>query len=374
MKVFSLLSTAVLTTCFSVSGIGKVANPQNFEPIIAHEMGDRSYTNGMTNNQTQSNPNRVVNSVHGCVEQGFSIEGEFLWWRATLDNLEYAAKMDLISADPLQLHGKLRGPDFNFDPGVRLSAGYDFGASNWDVFVRWTYHYTDATDHTSVPIDPVTGVIINLKEYYVVARNQLETFATTASAKWTNRLNVADLEMGYDYFLSPRISLRPNFGIKAAWVDMHYDIKFGRTFIPSNVNPPGQFVDITMRNQSDYWGVGPQVGCDGNLHIGWGFSLYSRVSGALLYGAYDVRLNQFDTADTVWRIKNSSEYRERAMAQVVAGIEWAKCFSNGVLLALNIGWEGQYWWNQNEMRIFIDAQPAGDLTFKGMDVGIRVDF
>ena len=62
------------------------------------------------------------------------------------------------------------------------------------------------------------------------------------------------------------------------------------------------------------------------------------------------------------------------MAQVVAGIEWAKCFSNGVLLAFNLGWEGQYWWNQNEMRIVIDSQPMGDLTLTGLDAGIRLDF
>ena len=179
--------------------------------------------------------------------------------------------------------------------------------------------------------------------------------------------------MGYDYFFSNRFSIRPNFGLKAAWIDMDYDIDFRNANIGTNLLQP-VFIDVQLRKKSDFWGVGPEVGIDGNLHMGWGFSLYSRVSGALMYGAYKVRFSQTDTNTSKLRLSNSGQYRQRAMAQVVAGIEWAKCFSNGVLLAFNLGWEGQYWWNQNEMRIVIDAQPMGDLTLTGLDAGIRLDF
>ncbi|QVL57171.1 MAG: MOMP family protein [Simkaniaceae bacterium] len=401
MKVISLLSTAALTVCLTASGFCEEDSPQELdlrisqtekqqvEALIVHDMNNgssyqnngRSSANDMMRSngqtpQTPQDPNRVMDSVHGCVEEGFSLEAEFLWWRASLDNLEYAAKVNGsidFNTGIFNLGGDFKLPDFKFDPGVRVSAGYDFGPKNWDLFARWTYHYTDPTSSTSRPTNSTDTFIIALKEFYAADNSQIEVVVDSARTKWKNQLNVLDLEMGYDYFFSNRFSFRPNFGLKAAWLDMDYDVNFGNANIGTNFLQP-RFIDVQLRNKSDYWGVGPQVGLDGNLHMGWGFSLYSRVSGALLYGAYKTRLSQSDSEGSSFRLSNSSEYRQRAMAQIVAGIEWAKCFSNGVLLAFNLGWEGQYWWNQNEMRIIVDAQPTGDLTLTGLDAGIRLDF
>ena len=398
MKVLSLLSTAALTVCLSASGFCEENSPQEMdlrisqiekqqvEGAVVHTMNNgSSYQNNghsspndmmKANGQARMDSNRVMDSVHGCVDQGFSIEAEFLWWRANLDNLEYAIKasgdIDFIN-NTFRLGGDYKLPDFKFDPGVRVSAGYDFGEKNWDVFLRWTYHYTDPTGSTSRPENSSEIILLALKEFYGANNSQIEVPFDSGHAKWKNQFNVLDLEMGYDYFFSNRFSIRPNFGLKAAWIDMDYDINFRNANIGTNFFQP-IYIDVQLRKKSDYWGVGPEVGIDGNLHMGWGFSLYSRVSGALMYGAYKVRYSQTDTNTSRLRLSNSGEYRQRAMAQVVAGIEWAKCFSNGVLLAFNLGWEGQYWWNQNEMRIVIDAQPMGDLTFTGLDAGIRLDF
>ncbi|MCB1072189.1 MAG: MOMP family protein [Chlamydiia bacterium] len=395
MKVFSLLSTAALTVCLSASGFCEEDSPQEMDLRISqlekqeveetvvqtmnngssYQNNGRSSANDMmrANGQMSSNSNRVMDSVHGCVEQGFVLKGEFLWWHASLDNLEYAIalKGTVPQNGPFNLGGSFKFPDFKFDPGVRVSAGYDFGKDNWDVIARWTYHYTDPTSHASAGSDSAGLFVIN--EYLSPQGVKIEPLAETARAKWQNQINVADLEMGYDYFFSNMFSVRSFFGLKAAWINMDYDTYFGNANI-GGLNGNQQFIDLTIRNKSEYWGVGLQAGFEGYLHMGWGFSLYSRIASSLLYGGYDTRIRQTDSTGNTFRITANSEYRQRAMAQLAVGLEWAKCFSNGVLLAFNLGWEEQYWWNQNEMRIIIDSQPTGDLTFTGLHAGVRLDF
>lgn len=41
------------------------------------------------------------------------------------------------------------------------------------------------------------------------------------------------------------------------------------------------------------------------------------------------------------------------------------------MLNIHIGWEGHYWWSQNE---FSEVERSGDLIYSGLDVGARFDF
>jgi len=80
-----------------------------------------------------ADPNVVKHSAHGCLDcGGFTFQADFIWWRANIDDLDYGLQLN----DTLLLSNsaKIVEPDFGYDPGVRLSAGYDFGRSNWDIW------------------------------------------------------------------------------------------------------------------------------------------------------------------------------------------------------------------------------------------------
>lgn len=388
MKVFSLLSMAAMTLCFTASGFCDEKNPQEvdarisqgekpmIEATISHSMNGNSgssyrnnnsssysNTSGMSGSSNKMHDSKTVcNSVHGCTS-GFAIQAEFLWWRAQIDNLGYAINYGVdIASLPSVVSGHLKEPDFEFDPGVRVSVGYDFGRDNWDVFLRWTYQNTSVTNSTGS-----TGISDGIDPIKI--DDQFFTFfrsADVGKAKWQNKLNVLDFEMGYDYFLSRQCSLRPFMGLKAAWIDMHYQIDY------TNVVLNG--LNERINTKSDYWGVGPQVGMSGNLHIGWGFSIYGLTSAALVYGTYDSRFSETDTFGGQDVVKHDNFTRQRAIAQIAIGVEWAWCFSGSYLLAFNLGWEGQYWWNQYEMLYGNKGTFRGDLTYTGLDAGIRFDF
>lgn len=343
-------------------------------------------------------PNRdlATHSAHGCLSKGFSVQAEFLWWQDHIDEIDYAFKGDeplpLFTPFPVNISGKMIEPDFHYDPGVRVAAGYDFGRDNWDTFLVWTYHYNSATDRVKQIVeDPLNSP---LDQTFILVPIRIEALdegssidpnwenfnlAADGFSKWQVRLNSVDFEMGYDYFFSHRFSVRPHLGLKAAWLDMHYRVKHNTIYIIHQFfNDP--FASASARGKSDYWGVGPRFGLDGYLHIGWGFSLYGKIAGALLYGEYDAQyrivINNLSNSalDSDITLKQDDYYRLRVTNQMAVGLEWGWCFSQNYFFSLHIGWEAQYWWNQLEIPFFSSFQPDGDLTLSGLDVGLRFDF
>jgi len=253
-----------------------------------------------------------------------------------------------------------------------------------DILLAWTYHYSKATDSTGNPNVPAYLIMTRLQTFN--GGNYKILIGATGRSSWRVHLNIADLEMGYDHFYSKRYSLRTHFGLRAAWINMEYNASY-KDFLDTgdNVNPGlTNYLQGYLRSKSDFWAVGPRMGFDSYLHIGWGFSLCGKLAAALLYGEYDSKSRffveresvPFPFTETVTNVpfKHNSFSRLRAEVEMAIGLEWAYCFSGDYLLSFHIGWENQYWWNQLEARLLTDYQPNGDLTYSGLDVGVRFDF
>lgn len=402
MKSFSLLTA--LCTAFSIASYAaedsefmesRIAQVEStlsehsklFERVIAQSQYDsgNTYSSDTMTTKTPSDQNVVMHSAHGCMNSGFMIQAEFLWWRANMDMLEYVLQSNGENTILSSTQASFKEPDFEYDPGVRVAIGYDFGRSNWDVKLAWTYHYTDVSDSSRGPGD---SFLSQVATRFQSASDTFYNFIISSNAKadWQTRLNALDFEMGYDYFFSDRFSMRPHFGLKAAWIDMHYNAAYD-TMLDGAIAPadPSIFTG-SMRSHSEYWAVGPRMGFDTYLHIGWGFSLYGKFAGALIYGEYDTTSRfSFSRPPPAllagsgtlegYPLKHNDYSRLRTMAEMAIGLEWGYCFSNDYYLGFNIAWENQYWWNQLEMYyLTTDFHPRGDLTYSGLDVGLRFDF
>lgn len=391
--IFSLaaLSVAMVSSAFSKedneiseSRIVRIEaslkeHSQLFENLTAQNQYDSNYSrqNGRSSDQMDSNV--TCDSTHGCTGAAFTIQAEFLYWRANMDMLEYVLQSNGDNI-LLSTKGEFREPDFEYDPGVRVRVGYDFGRTNWDVNLAWTYHYSSVSDRSGSDGRPLSQVPTRFQ----TASNTVYNFvvSTTAKADWQVKLNALDLEFGYDYFFSKRFSMRPHFGLKAAWIDMDYNVAYTGMIdsIDGNVISSG-----SMRTDTDFWAVGPRMGFDSYLHIGWGFSLYGKFAGALIYGEYDSKskfsferepVAPFNTTGVdSYPLEHNSYSRLRAMTEMAIGLEWGYCFSGDYYLGFHLGWENQYWWNQLETYFLTtDWHPRGDLTYSGLDAGIRFDF
>ena len=144
------------------------------------------------------------------------------------------------------------------------------------------------------------------------------------------------------------------------------------------IDGTGSIPGATTRSDSYYWAIGPSAGIDGYLHMGWGFSVYTKLAGAFIYGQYDSKVKEiyqrFDGNPTELTFSHSNYSRLRSMASIILGLEWAKCYSENFLFSFHIGWENQYWWNQLQLLFVTPFQPDGDLNYSGLDVGARFDF
>lgn len=395
MKCISLLSAAFLSTCLLSSGFANSLEEPKTDSLLVHS-GNQYQTppprpdgprpDGMHPDGPPVPPNRDImkDSAQGCLSHGFSIQGEFIWWRAILDNFEYGLKDSAIITDPDNFPNdrphnfSIREPKFEFDPGFRVAAGYDFGRDNWDVFLRWTWLHSHPSD--SVNAGDGNLILLETRVEPAAITQNFGGIALSPNGKvnWGLHFNVLDFEMGYDYFFSHRFSVRPHMGVKASWIDMDYKVKYTAAAVLEGGTT--DIRDLDAKGDSDYWGVGPCFGIDSYLHMGWGFSIYGQLAGSLLYGQFDTKYDQFDIEnppdmiEVNIKIRQEDFYRLRSMVQMALGLEWAYCFSGDYLLALHIGWETQYWWNQLEMPFFGYFQPEGDLTFSGLDVGVRFDF
>ena len=357
-----------------------------FESLTSQSQNGSSYSSNYGSSdesqmkqQNGKNQDMTMHSAHGCMDSGFTIQADFLYWRANMDTLEYVAQGNgdniLVSTSV-----DFKEPSFEYDPGVRVGIGYDFGHSNWDVNLAWTYHYTDVSNSSGSADRPLTQIATKFQTFAETVYNIVAS--TTAKTDWQTRLNAIDLECGYDHFFSKQFSLRPHFGLKAAWIDMHYNVAYTDMVdsVDNNTITTG-----SMRTNSDFWAVGPRMGFDSYLHIGWGFSLYGKFAGALVYGEYDSSTNfSFNRAPVApfnttgvedFRLKNNGYSRLRALTEMSIGLEWGYCFSNDYYLGMHIGWENQYWWNQMELYFLTtDFNTHGDLTYSGLDAGFRFDF
>ncbi len=109
------------------------------------------------------------------VRDGFNVfvNGEYLWWKAVQDDLEYVASVwkgqstcinssvnGIPTGDRLlpSYQAKEQAPSFEYSSGFRIGAGINTSYNGWDIVVNWTRLRTTADDkRCAFPCDRVTS-------------------------------------------------------------------------------------------------------------------------------------------------------------------------------------------------------------------------
>jgi hypothetical protein len=142
--------------------------------------------------------------------------------------------------------------------GTTVSPWFTLGYRLPEQLGEFSLAYRFETDQRSTfPTDPLGGVD---------ERDRLN-------------VNMVDLDYGHDspFALGPGWDLRFNVGVRVATI--YFDTR--RCFAPPG-NAAGQ---LEERATSDFWGIGPEAGCDLSRQIFLpGLALYGRAAGAHLFG------------------------------------------------------------------------------------------
>lgn len=306
---------------------------------------------------------------------------DLLYWRARVGGTEYAYT-DQDRAATLPIKGRKKHMEFSWDWGIRAGLGYKFEHDGWDFHGEYTWWDTSGSDSVRAGLN---SSIIPTRGSSSITGASPFIYCTSAKALYDLEYQAVNLELGRDYYVSSTVSLRSHWGVKTAWIDQEERVRYtgGDPSQNANLTFLGlQGNTVHVKDYCDYWGIGPRTGIDTRWYMGNQLSIFGNVAGSLLWGHFDINHKEDYTASHDGRIKlSANRHAFSPMVQFQLGMCYDTYFQHDehhIVLAL--GFEGQYWWRQNQMLKIQDMAElryerySEDLAFYGITGSFRWDF
>lgn len=275
----------------------------------------------------------------------FFLGGSLLYLRAFEGNLSSVCDNTEITdfdEDGLvisRLEGKAHDPDFNWNLGYRVEAGYEFANSQCGLGASWLHfnsHTHGNKNHKNRP-------------------------------NWKINLDVVDAIFACECDLSTCFSLVPYGGIRYARIDQ----KLRTNFLSTESSDLGElFRNSRGHLKEDFQGVGGLFGLEGDWTLGCGFSLYGNISAGVLYGTFHVRSNKTEEFDTGINIDHLRKHTQacQLVTDTGFGVRWKTSFWCDKTLLVQLGLEQHRYFNHNQFCGY------GDLNLDGASLNVAVEF
>ncbi|MBS0615926.1 MAG: hypothetical protein JSR58_05185 [Verrucomicrobia bacterium] len=297
------------------------------------------------------------------------LELEALYWKTYEQGLGYV--IENKGSTTTVSHGHTKHGEFDWNWGGRGSIGFKFPSwDKWDLQLSYTYFHGTATEHETAP----TGGALFPS---FIAPQAGNVFATKAHFHGVVILNASEIELGRSCHVSRWLEIRPSIGVKGVAIHQHFRLRFeGGT-----VAPIGDEDLVFLGNL--YWGVGPRFAVDSLWGLGGGFGLFLNGAGSLVAGRFfGHQKEHLDQADITRLNVRDHESAVVPIAELALGLQWDKMmYNNRFHLGLKVGFEMQYFFDQNRLLHFhnfsspgLFTQDRGDLSFMGLTFGFQFDF
>lgn len=254
--------------------------------------------------------------------------------------------------------------DFGWNAGVR--AGLEIKPPEWLWDVRFTVTHFQTSQDAAIE----DGFNLVIPEFFSGFLSGDAFDFTAASVYWSIQYTTFDWEVGHDIYLSENCLIRPTFGLKGAIIDQNVHSKWGDVF--------GL---IAVENVShEFFGIGPSAGIGARWSpIPGNFCLVGDLTGSMLYGVWNVEddyqrvggLPSSSTYDAFSTSMNDSKLGT-VMIRSFFGAEWRLPMHANVVG--RVGYEMQWWANQQRFLTFQQLPMHGDLTFQGGVCGIAITY
>ena len=308
-----------------------------------------------------------------CFKKGFFIEGDFLYWKPEVNELEYALSINPVTSEAIEQH-EIR---YDWEPGFQVAIGYLF-SNNWDLLARYTNLCANKTEMVSSR--PNQDLFSSFTHRSPVNSNERVISSATSNTKLY--YNVLDIEGIRHIFSANRLELLAFLGIRGAWVTQNWEANYS----------PVQYGIRFMQNKWKVQGGGFRFGIDANLELGRGFTFFG--TGALtgLLADHETRFRTIaiDRVDPRTIFDSDIRFSRAKVFPVLEasmGIGWGTYFREGILnhrkdlWGLHIGarYEFIQWWSLNDIQRpdeisgFEDATP-GNLGFHGLTLRATIVF
>ncbi len=313
---------------------------------------------------------------------GWYVGLDVLYWTSKVGGTEFTYSAGGVPG-ALPLDGEVHDIDFDWDWGFRVGLGYIFEHDAWDLNLMYTHFYNNGSrnrdamfNQTVIPL--LGSTAINSDDPAVG-----NTFRYAESAKSTYNMDYDGLilNLGRDYFVSRCLSMRPNWGLHSAWFDLKQITRYADG--DPQTGGLGLNTATEVNQHQKIWGLGPQVGWQSDWHLGNGFSLFSNIRGSLVYSHFKVRFKQ-EIVGSVDKKINEKVNRHSFVpnVQYQVGVAYGVFLNDAKQhLQVSAGFEGQYWWNLNQIAHITNSflPPRFDrhddnVSFHGLTLSARVCF
>lgn len=340
------------------------------------------------------------------------------YWSAAQDGMEYAIDnqasfggQGLVPPTNLPAvltinnitNAEYLSPDCTWDFGFKLGLGYNTTCDGWDFGILWTWYRNTSHTHDEAEFDDNHALMPIWSDFNDVFGTAL--FATDIETDWRLKLNLVDIELGREYWVSQLVTLRPFIGLRIATIDQKFDIEHkGGSWSAANTLDPADNPRLTndATFENDFKGIGPRAGLNSIFHLGCGWGIYGDLAASIVYGRFEIDERE-DNHEAIppfhkTRIMDvGSDFRKSSpMLDLALGIQWGGLFCECQYgITVNLGWEqhiffhqNQFWRN-NQMALAgdfqTDADPnpnshnsyhqrRGDLTTQGVTLTVVFEF
>ncbi|NGX39180.1 MAG: hypothetical protein KR126chlam1_00502 [Chlamydiae bacterium] len=289
---------------------------------------------------------------------GITVSG--FYWNAHQDGMEYAIKNQVSLIDPASpsatealntlVDARYETPNFKWDWGFKLGLSHSGCHDGWDIGVVWTWYRGRSSGHIEAEQDD-NCTLIPLWTDFVHPRSGGITYARDIKEDWKLKLNLIDLELGREFWVSKYLAIRPHVGVRVAFIDQEFDIEHkGGTFSASN--GLNGFVDL----ENDFKGAGVRAGLDSVWHLGCGWGFYGNFAASIVYGRFNVDHDEYvreatGSFEKIKLLETKNSFRaSRGMLDLALGVQYSTMFCDCCYaLTAMLGWEQHLFFDQNQM-------------------------
>lgn len=302
----------------------------------------------------------LLASGASAAAEGITPFAEAIVWHASAETSSVWASEVPLTVDEFEA----TNIEFGWDAGYR--AGLLIKPPEW----LWDVKFTVTHFSTSQQAGIEDGLNLVIPEFFSGFLSGDSFDFTTASVDWTIKYTTFDLEIGHDVCVSPGCIIRPTFGLKAAVIDQDIDSHWAN------------FLGLTAVEMVDheFFGFGPSAGVGVRWNPGTErLCLVADCSGAWMYGVWNVE-DDFQRTDggapsssyEAFTTSMNDSKLGTLMIRSFFGVEWNFPWPTPVVGRL--GYEMQWWANQQRLLTFQQLPMHGDLTFQGGVCGIAVTY
>jgi len=369
----AVASLVAITSLLNAADDTQMRNLENRVSALEQRKG----SNGMINP-----PARPV------VKDGVDLylQGDVFIWQASESDMGYAVKNE--HGTSYVADGHVVRPHFEWDWGFKLAAGFNMPHDGWDLFLQWTRFYTDNNEHgvAANPGGTIFPTFVNAALQVGGTPAPVTSGFQGASSYWKLKLNLIDLELGREFYVSKWLTLRPFGGLRSAWLRQRYNVHYNNGTVGT---AGGQNLSVNLRN--NFWGMGLLGGIDGKWGLGNGFNICSDLASSILLGHFKITEleRRITTSPYETRLNVQEKFRvARATLDMSLGFLFERTFADDRFgLMVKLAWEQHMFFDQNQLMKFPTSSSVagqnysglfvssdGDLSTQGVTLSVGFDF